>query len=139
MDRVRVQVQFKKVLWVCPVCGLEEAEDRNVSGGDSYVHTCANGHSFNQSGQNMREYNGTISYTEDEYAKVTEKDLSDVKTSVFDSWVYSIKNPPPYVEPTKEELRAEILQLEARKADLQAKIVTMEAVPNEEPLEESVP
>lgn len=122
MDRVRVQIQFKKAIWTCPVCGLEEIEDRPMNGGASYEHTCANGHKFNQSGLNMREYNGSVSYTEEEYAKKTEEDIAIDKQKPCDDWLYSVKNPPPYVEPTKEQLEAEKSELLARVSSLDVKI-----------------
>jgi hypothetical protein len=103
MDRVRIQVQFKKFIWLCPVCGLEDIVDAKMEGGNEYVHTCANGHSFNQSGPNMKEYNGTVNYTPEEYEKKTEEDVAVDKQKPCDDWLYSVKNPPAYVEPTKED------------------------------------
>src|SRR4030042_584267 len=68
-DRVSVQVEFKKFIWLCPVCGQEDIVDANVGGGNEYIHTCKNGHTFNQSGPNMKEYNGTLRYTPEEYER----------------------------------------------------------------------
>lgn len=103
-DRIRIQVQFKKFVWTCPICAVEEFEDRPMEGGASYEHTCVNGHKFNQSGSNKREYNGTVNYTEAEYAVKTDKDLADKKQAIVDAWLKEVKNPPPYIEPTREEL-----------------------------------
>jgi len=103
-DRVNVQVQFKKALWTCPQCGLEDVEDRPMEGGASYEHTCKNGHTFNQSGPNMKEYNGCITYPKDEYDTIKVEDIVAEKTKRCDEWIYEVKNPKPYVEPTEADL-----------------------------------
>jgi hypothetical protein len=109
-DRVNVQVQFKKFVWTCPVCKAEDIVDANVGGGNTYEHTCKNGHKFNQSGNNMREYNGCLSYTPSDYEAIKSEDLIAEKKKRCDDWLYSVKNPPAYVEPTLkdyENMRAE--------------------------------
>lgn len=107
-DRVNVQVQFKKAVWTCPACGQEDIEDRPMEGGASYVHTCSKcGKEFNQSGPNMREYNGSINYTPEQYEALKSEDLAVEKKKRCDDWLYSVKNPPPYVEPKSFELIAE--------------------------------
>ena len=127
-DRIRVQVQFKKVLWICPRCALEEWEDRPMEGGAEYVHTCKNGHTFNQSAGAMREYNGTVNYTPEEYEVVKAEDLALAKQKPADDWLYSVKNPPPYVEPTKEQLEAELAEKQAEVNRLTEQINTKEVV-----------
>ncbi len=80
-DRVVVQVQFKKAIWTCPACGQEDIEDRPMGGGASYVHACSKcGNEFNQSGPNMKEYNGSINYTPEQYEKLKAEDLTAEKT-----------------------------------------------------------
>jgi hypothetical protein len=130
MDRIKITREFKRVLWVCPTCGLEEQEDRPMNGGASYVHTCKNGHTFNQSCGAMKEYNGVLSYPYDTYGTVKEEDVEAEKTLRFEKWVYDIKNPVPYVEPKASDIQAEIdskLQeiqsLEARKIEIEAKTI----------------
>lgn len=109
MDRIMTQIRFKRVLWTCPKCGQEDFEDRNMSGGQSYEHSCSVCLAkFNQSGTNMREYNGVICYTPEEYKTLKDEDLIKTKQVLVDKWLYEVKNPPPYIEPTPEELQAEI-------------------------------
>lgn len=129
MDRVRIQVLFKKALWTCPVCKLEEWEDRPMDGGASYEHTCKNGHKFNQSGNNMKEFNSSVSYTPEEYDTLKNEDLISEKQGKADAWLDSVKNPPPYVEPKISDYenmiadkQAEIAQLQSQKAEAEAKI-----------------
>lgn len=104
MDRILTQIMFKKVLWACPSCGQEDTEDFNVGGGNTYEHNCSNCSThFNQSGSNMREYNGCINIAVDDYATMTPQDVASLKQERFDAWVTMIKNPPAYVEPSKED------------------------------------
>ena len=103
-DRIKVQVEFRKALWTCPVCGIEEIENRPMEGGASYEHICKNGHKFNQSAGAMKEYNSVISYPYTDYPTVTQKEIDDEKTVRMDKWIYEIKHPAPYTPPTKAEL-----------------------------------
>ena len=104
-DRVMSQVRFKKALWTCPKCSQEDTEDRNMSGGDSYEHDCsACSYHFNQSGNNMWEYNGCLGYLKDDYESKKQEDIDKDKQERFDNAVYDKKNPPPYQEPTKWEV-----------------------------------
>ena len=138
MDRIVVQVQFKKALWTCPFCKQEDVEDRPMGGGASYEHTCsACGKKFNQSGPNMKEYNGSINYSEAEYKSIADKAIEDEKTARYDAWIYEVKNPPAYVEPSKADLEREKAELEARVAKLSADIAmkTVEAVVDAEIVE----
>lgn len=105
-DRVSVKVEFKKALWTCPVCKQEDVEDMKVAGGNEYTHTCSKcGMKFNQSGANMKEYNGCLSYPYTDYPGIKQEDITAEKVLRFDKWVYEIKNPPVYVEPTLEDLQ----------------------------------
>jgi len=121
MDRVQVQVVFKKFLWTCPKCGQEDITDANVGGGNTYEHDCSkcSAH-FNQSGPNMWEYNGCYTLPKDEYDKKNEKDITTSKTAMFNKAVYDKKNPKPYVEPTVEIF-------EQLKAEKQAEIDSLQA------------
>ncbi len=102
-DRVIVQVRFKKAIWTCPDCSQEDVEDRNVAGGDSYIHTCSScSKEFNQSGKNMKEYNATVDYPEDEYKTKDAEDIATAKQAKFTAWKNEKAKKP--VEPTKEEL-----------------------------------
>jgi len=119
-DRIRIQVQFRKAWWMCPSCGQEDYEDFNVAGGNTYEHHCSHCNAwFN----NFKEYNGCLSFSPEEYDKLAEKDISDAKTIIIDKWVYDVKNPPPYVEPTKAQLEAEKEQKLQEIASLDTRIV----------------
>ena len=41
MDRIRIQIQFRKAIWTCPKCGQEDFEDFNIAGGNIYEHNCS--------------------------------------------------------------------------------------------------
>jgi hypothetical protein len=101
-DRVTTHVTFKKFIWLCPVCGVEEIVDANVGGGNEYVHTCKNGHTFNQSGSNMKEYNGMLRYYED-MSKVSQETIDADKKKRCDDWNYEQKHPPAYVAPSQQD------------------------------------
>jgi len=139
MDRVIVQVQFKKFLWICPVCSQEDAEDRPVGGGASYEHTCSKcKQKFNQT--HAKEYNGTVTYTPTEYGKLKGEELATEKSKRFTAWVTEIKNPPAYIEPSKEDLEKEKAELMERVANLDTRIsektvVVEEVEPIEKPIE----
>ena len=127
-DRVIVQHQFKKVLWTCPVCRVEEPEDRPMEGGASYEHTCKNGHKYNQSGPNMWECNGSINYSMNDYIQITQNDIDAKKQAYFDEQLYTKKHPAPYVEPKISDYenmiadkQRELQELETRKAEAVAK------------------
>jgi len=123
MDRITVQVRFSKAIWTCPKCGQEDFEDRNMSGGDSYEHTCSVcSYIFNQSCNQMREYNGSLNYTPEEYEVVKSEDIATAKQILVDKWLYDVKNPPAYVEPTKEELEAELVEKQIELDALQTRI-----------------
>jgi len=128
MDRVQVQIQFKKFIWLCPICQLEEFEDRPMEGGASYEHTCANGHHFNQSGPNMKEYNGVINYPYDKYPTILKEDIDKEKQDKCDAWLYEVKNPKPYVEPTREDLERMLADKQVEVTQLQAEIAAKEAI-----------
>jgi predicted RNA-binding Zn-ribbon protein involved in translation (DUF1610 family) len=121
-DRVRVQVQFKKFIWTCPVCGEEEILDANMSGQNVYTHTCSKGHKFNQSGSNMREYNGSLTYTPEEYANLKDTDKVKEKKDKVDAWMYEVKHPVPYIPPTLKELEKMKADKLAEVEDLQRQI-----------------
>ena len=127
-DRIKILREFRRVLWVCPSCGQEDYEDFNVSGGNEYIHTCSNcSNKFNQSAGAMKEYNGTLSYTQEAYDELTEQEIEDAKDAQFSKWIYNIQHPLPYVEPTKEELERQKADLERQVAEVQTQIDTKEA------------
>lgn len=99
-DRVSVRVEFKKAVWTCPICGQEDIQDLIVSGGNDYTHKCSKcGQWFN----NFKEYNGTLSYPYDDYLKVSDEIKDEKKKELCDKWIYEIKHPPVYVEPSLDD------------------------------------
>jgi len=105
-DQLKVQVRFKKVLWTCPKCSQEDIEDWNVGGGNDYEHDCSKcSFHFNQSGSNLWEYNGCLSYLKDDYESKKQEDIDTDKTKAFDDALYAKNNPPTYQEPSKEDLQ----------------------------------
>lgn len=103
-DKLVTQLSFKKALWTCPSCGQEDVEDRPMEGGASYEHDCSKcSEHFNQSGNNMREYNGILQYLSTEYAAKTPQEIEADKTAKFNVWVDSVKNPPTPPKPTKKQ------------------------------------
>lgn len=124
-DRVNVQVMFKKFVWTCPTCQAEDIVDANVGGDNTYTHTCVNGHSFNQSGSNMREYNGCLSYTPTEYENETAEGKASKKAERVNQFIYDYKNPPVYVDPSAEDyvnmINDHMAQVEELGAKLKAK------------------
>ena len=125
MDRIRVQIQFRRFLWTCPKCKKEDYEDRDMAGGQSYEHTCsACAAKFNQT--HMKEYNGCITYTPEEYEVIKEQDVAEKKQALVDKWVYDVKNPPPYVEPSREDLEKMLADKQAEVSELQTQISAKE-------------
>ncbi len=123
-DRVRVQVQFKKGIFQCKD-GSEEVVDFSVGGGNTYEHTCADGEWTNK----FIAYNGFISYTELEYEALKVEDLETTKTIKVDEWIYKKNNPPVYVEPTKEELEAELAYFNEEVTKLEIRIDEKDIIP----------
>jgi hypothetical protein len=70
----------------------------------------------------MKEYNGTVNYTPEEYAKVDAKALATAKQAPAEAWLYAVKNPPPYTPPSKAELESQKADLEAQVASLASQI-----------------
>jgi len=123
MDRIMVQVRFKKVLWTCPSCSQEDEEDMNVAGGNTYEHDCSSCFAhFNQSNNNMKTCSGLVTMLKSEYDAKDEAEIAIEKQSVFDKTVYAWKNPPEYVEPTKEDLEQQRARLLVEVNDLDVKI-----------------
>jgi len=121
-DRVNVQIQFKKGIFECK--GGREMVDWNVGGGNDYTHVCKDGTKLNM----FREYNGTVKFTPDEYIEVDDKALAVAKQAQVDEWLYTVDNPPPYVEPSVKDYQQMIgdrLDEVARYTDDMAKIATV--------------
>ena len=89
-DQVRVQVRFQKLLFVCPD-GYEVVNNEGT-----YEHTCADGSWTN----NFVRHDGSISYSEKEYADIDEKTLNAEKDKRIEEQIYNLEHPPVVVEPT---------------------------------------
>jgi hypothetical protein len=57
----------------------------------------------------------------DVYTKTTQANLDALKRKRIDAWVDRIKNPPAPVEPTKEQLQAELVEIEKQKESLEVR------------------
>lgn len=122
-DRISVRVEFKKFVWTCPQCANEEITDQSPSGGNEYEHICSKcGAKFNQSGSNMKEYNGCLQYPFDVYPSVKKEDIDKEKWDRCDKWIYEMKHPVPYVEPTVEMLEVEKAEAMQKVTEIQARI-----------------
>ena len=99
-DRVKVQVQFRKLIFQCQD-GTEEVVDASMSGGNTYEHTCKDGKWTN----NFINYSGALSLTQDEYAELKEADLEAKKKTEVEKFIYQKNNPPKYIEPTEEDYK----------------------------------
>lgn len=127
MDRVQVQVRFRKGIFTCK-CGQEDIVDFNVNGGNTYEHSCSVCGAWNNSFVN---YDGCATFTQEEYEKKSQKDIDQVKDAMLSAWNYDRKNPPPYIEPTKEDLENEKASYETRIAELSMKIAEKEEIVKE--------
>lgn len=85
----------------------------------------------------------------DQYPETKQEDIDKVKSDHVANWKYQIENPPPPIEPTKEQLEAEqlaideqVLQLQARKVELADKIsaisVDVKPIEDVKPVEEVI-
>lgn len=105
MDRVRIQIQFRKAIWVCLKCSQEDYEDLNVNGGNIYEHNCSKCGTWSN---NFRVYNDTLDFSPEEYDKIKQEDIINKKQEKFNNHLNILKNPIPYIEPTPEEIQREI-------------------------------
>ena len=94
-DRVKVQVQFRKLIFQCQD-GTEEVVDASMTGGNTYEHTCLDGKWTNK----FKNFDGVLSYTTAEYEALKEEDLISAKTAKVEAFQYDQAHPPVYVEPT---------------------------------------
>ena len=51
------------------------------------------------------EFNDAIYFTQSEYDALSQPEIEAMKTARKDAWVDRVKNPPVYVEPSKEALQ----------------------------------
>jgi len=79
------------------------------------------------------EFNDCLYFTEPEYASTTQGKIEDMKQARFDKWVAVIVNPPPAVEPTKEQLEEMEAMLLKQLEEVQAQIVAKTPPPAPEP------
>lgn len=75
------------------------------------------------------EFNDAIYFTEAEFAAVSQQEIIDEAQKRIDQWVFGIQNPPVAIEPTKEQLLEQKVQLEAFVAELNSKIAKIDATP----------
>lgn len=157
MDRIMVQVRFKKFLWTCHKCAQEDVVEASMNGGNEYVHTCsACSAVFNQSGSNLRQYDGCYTTPQEDYTKLDETAVEKAKSDQFNAWLDGVKNPPAYVEPSKEDYqnlynekmaeatqyldkyaeKATVEELEVVKDSLTSSITNLQTTISEKPISE---
>ncbi len=68
------------------------------------------------------EFNDAIYFTEEEYNNVKPETLDAMVKTRVDNWVNIIKNPPPPVEPTIDELISVKQQLQMQQNEIESKI-----------------
>lgn len=112
MDRIKLVREYRKAWWICG-CGQEDFTDLNVGTPSVYEHNCSKCNKWSNS---FKEYQGVISYSPDNEPK--EEDVVKDKEQKIGEWVYAVKNPAPYIEPTKEDLEKQKIELEAQVANL---------------------
>jgi len=128
-EKVIIQVRFIKFIWLCPACKHEDIIDANVGGGNDYTHTCSKcSEKFNQSGPNLKEFHGTLAYTEEEYENLDQTKHEAAKKTRCDEWLTGWKNPPSDAALTVKDLermiekrQTEISELETQKTALEDK------------------
>ena len=70
------------------------------------------------------QYNDSLYYPLSEWNLKTVAEIKAVEQARVDKWLYIIKNPPPYVEPTKEELQTQADGLQRQLDEINAQILT---------------
>ena len=145
-DRVKVQVQFRKLIFQCKD-GTEEVVDASMTGQNEYEHICEDGKWTNE----FLNYSGNVSYTPEEYEVLKAEDLTKEKIDLVNDWIYQKNNPPTYVEPTEEEYKQMIddkvreieeysakitdtALLESIKTNYESKIIAIDVKVAEEPI-----
>jgi len=110
---------FRKAYWVCKNCGQEDVTDLNMDGNNEYEHNCSH---CNEWSNSFKNFSSNLSYALEKYEAIKSEDLTTAKDTLITDWIYTIKNPPVYIEPTKEELESQKTELLERIAELDIKI-----------------
>ena len=105
MDTIRVSIQFRKFLYTCQ-CGEELLVDDNTR-----TYECVKC-GFKLGEGWYRDVGDSISMSMDEYTAMKPEDIEVQKAERVDKRIYDIKNPPEYIEPTPEDIQAQIDQKE---------------------------
>jgi hypothetical protein len=79
---------------------------------------------------NVGTYTDAIYFTQDAFAKLKQEDLDTIKKARVDAWVERIKNPPPPVEPTAEELDKQAVALQSTITALQSELTAVQTAAN---------
>jgi hypothetical protein len=123
MDRIQVRISYRKAWWICPKCGQEDFTDLNVGTPSEYTHNCSKCGAWSNS---FRECQGVVDYPYEGFEKVDPKEIDAKKQARVDAWVYDVKNPKPYTEPTKADYEKMLADKQAEVAQLQDKIVEID-------------
>ena len=70
------------------------------------------------------EYNDALYYTQAEYATLAPAIIEAEKQARVDAWVNAVKNAPPPVGPTKEELQTQKSYLEEQLTEVNTRLLT---------------
>lgn len=76
----------------------------------------------------IQEFTDAIYFTQDEWAHITQEEIDARVKERMDNYAESIKNPPPVVEPTEEQLENEKLYLESQLQEVTTKLTTIKTV-----------
>ncbi len=68
------------------------------------------------------EFNDSLYFTKEEWAKLTQEELATMVKKRVDDWVNIVKNPPKSVGPTQEELQAQKEELQKQLDEINAQI-----------------
>jgi len=138
MDRTKIVIQFKQIIWTCPSCGQEDIVDANMDGGNVYEHDCSvcQTHFNGPVGRPGRlDYTGTVSLTPEEHTESNIESIKTRKCEIVNKWMDGIKNPPKAIEPTAADLEKEHEDLIRRAEELLPRI---KAAPDYKPPEPEV-
>jgi hypothetical protein len=118
MDKISVQIRFRKGIFTCS-CGQEDVVDFNVAGGNTYENICS---VCGEWSNTFKNYDGILAYAKDEYESLSASDISKAKEDKCDNWLYEVKHPPKYIEPSAEDLEKQKVELESQIEVLSGKI-----------------
>jgi hypothetical protein len=73
-------------------------------------------------------YRDALYMTVDDWVNISQEDIDVLKKARVDHFVDLIKHPPAPVEPTKEQLEAEVVEIDRQKASLEDRKIELTAL-----------